>query len=353
MQWEARSVGDIGLDWQVFLFCATVENLPEAYGFIKLYEHGNSLEKRLKPAFWLHFRWSYYRELAETARDFDVVLLRYSPYNFLQALYIWRSKKPVYLVHHTFEVNELEDGRGLRGWILARLEEVFGRLSLTRASGLVGVTKEIADYENRRAGGGKKTFVYPNGVLLADGALEDQRGDVPELLFVASSFVPWHGLDLIIDEFLQLKEDFRLHLVGYIPNELYQRFGSDPRFVCHGVIDADGIKRLANTSWIGLSSFALFRKGMKDACTLKVREYLASGLPVYSGHNDVFPTDFAFYRHGAPSATAILQYARECRNVRKEDVLAAALPYIDKRRLMARLYGEIKKDACSRVQVEL
>lgn len=352
MHWEMLSVADGRLDWSVFLYCAKVSRVSEGYGFIELYTPGSAIERSVKLLYWLRFRWMYYKRLGQLSKDFDAVLLRYSPYDILQALYVLRSVKPVYLVHHTLEVNELEDGRGVRGWVLARLEELIGRLALRRACGLIGVTEEIADYESQRAGGGRKTFVYPNGMMVEVAEVEDQRGDVPELLFVASSFVPWHGLDLIVDEFRRLESSFRLHLVGHIPAGLQERIGDDSRFVCHGVLDAEGIARLTRVCWVGLSSFALFRKGMREACTLKVREYLASGLPVYSGHADVFPADFPFYRRGEANAEAILDYARECRAVHRADVVEAAMPFIDKRRLVARLFGEIETDLRSRVRCE-
>lgn len=346
MHWETLSVAEAHLDWRVFLYCAKVSRVSEGHDFIELYTPGSALERGVKLLYWLRFRWMYYKRLGNLSKDFDVVLLRHSPYDILQALYVSRSVRPVYLVHHTLEVNELEDGRGARGWILARLEGMIGRLALRGSRGLIGVTREIADYENRRAGGGKRTFVYPNGMMVGSEKIEDRRGDVPELLFVASSFVPWHGLDLIVDEFRRLESSFRLHLVGHIPAGLLKRIDDDSRFIRHGVLDAAGIERLTQACWVGLSSFALHRKGMREACTLKVREYLASGLPVYSGHADVFPPDFAFYRHGEATAEAILDYARECRTVRRKDVVAAAMPYIDKRRLVTRLFGELEEDLC-------
>ncbi len=43
--------------------------------------------------------------------------------------------------------------------------------------------------------------VYPNGILYSDGddALVDRRGDRPEIIFVASYFFDWHGLDALFD----------------------------------------------------------------------------------------------------------------------------------------------------------
>ena len=62
-------------------------------------------------------------------------------------------------------------------------------------------------------------FVHPNGILYADDSdmPADRRGDVPELIFVASYFFEWHGLDTLLDSMDESDEDGRLHLVGTLP----------------------------------------------------------------------------------------------------------------------------------------
>ena len=48
----------------------------------------------------------------------------------------------------------------------------------------------------------------------------------------------------------------------------------------------EDLDRLAETCDIGIGSLALFRNQMQEACTLKVREYWARGLPFVLGYDD-------------------------------------------------------------------
>lgn len=342
MGWEQQAAKDLNLDWDVLLFCNDLSSANKECPFAIRYTPKGIFGKQFKFIYWVIFRIKYYQILRNALVKYDLLLLRYSPYDPFQLLFMWGASKPVWLVHHTLEYNEIRSKGGFRGLLLANFERFFGWLSLKNAKGIVAVTHEIANYESARVRGGKNFFVYPNGILLDSLPLEDGRGEVPELLFVAGNFSSWHGLDLIIEEFLHEKHDFLMHLVGGVPRSILDKVNGDSRFVCHGTVDANRIAQLMRTSWIGLSSFALHRIGMKEACTLKVREYLAAGLPVYSGHADVFPSHFKFYRFGKPNSTEIVAYAVKCRDDDKRDVAMAAQPYIDKRSLILKLNQQLK-----------
>ena len=73
---------------------------------------------------------------------------------------------------------------------------------------------------------------------------------------------------------------------------------------------------------------------MKQACTLKVREYLLRGVPVYAGYDDVFPDGFRAYRKGPASISLILSYAREVRQLPRLDVVHEAEKFISKKILL-------------------
>jgi hypothetical protein len=80
---------------------------------------------------------------------------------------------------------------------------------------------------------------------------------------------------------------------------------------------------------------------MREACTIKVREYLRAGLPVYSGHSDVFPPSFPFFKEGPCSVDSIMAFAEKNEGVARADVSEAARPYIEKDRLVEGLYDDI------------
>ena len=83
---------------------------------------------------------------------------------------------------------------------------------------------------------------------------------------------------------------------------------------------------------------------MTEACTLKVREYLAFGLPVFSGHKDVFPASFSYYQHSEEKITmsAIIKFARSHRDINRRETSEAARPYIEKSIILKNTYNAIK-----------
>jgi len=276
--------------------------------------------------------------LRDHRRDYDAVLLRYSLGDPVQW---WASGwfDNVFTVHHTLEVPEARHDGGVRGRLKATIERTLGRKVLERTRGVVGVTEEILRYEIGRIRGTKPGYCYPNGIDLASqGAVSDERTGPPRLLIVASNFVSWHGLDRVLDSLAGTTRPFELHIVGDVGHADLRRISAEQRFVAHGLRDAGYLGRLMAESDIGLSSFALERKGMAEACTLKVREYLAAGLPVFAGHRDSgLPPDFPFYKRGEPQPDAMLDYAMDCRRIERAEVRDAAAHFIDKQVLMSGL----------------
>jgi hypothetical protein len=136
-------------------------------------------------------------------------------------------------------------------------------------------------------------------------------------------------------------QPFLAHIVGRVDGVGLREIANDRRFIAHGPLNRRQISELVESSWIGLSSFALDRNLMMQACTLKVREYLSYGLPVYSGHDDIFREDFVYYKSGICSIDSILQAARQAIAWSRREVALEARPYIDKRALLEKLYGEI------------
>jgi hypothetical protein len=173
--------------------------------------------------------------------------------------------------------------------------------------------------------------------------LPDLRGERPEIVFVASHFAHWHGLEGLLASLCASPTDGVLHLVGIVPEQLLQRAQGDPRVRTYGELDPSAVDEVVARGWVGLSSFGLAEKGMTEACTLKVREYLRAGVPAYAGHRDSgLPADFAYFRYGAPDWDAIVAYARATRGVARDAVSGAARPFIDKAVLLQRLYQSLE-----------
>lgn len=332
MTWEQLAARSLGLPWVSKIFGPDL---------------GNDEIFQRRPANgggYLQVKLDYYRWLLRQMEYYDVLLLRYSPYDPFQLKFLKDLSKPAYLVCHTFEVSEVSIGRGLRPKVKGALERLIGPHAIRQATGVIAVTPEIGAYELERSKTENRGYyVYPNGIHYGDVIIRDSRlDDVPELLFVASEFATWHGLDLLLEQLSRHPDvRFMLHLVGKIPADLLRLATQDSRCVIHGVLNAEEIEDLSAHAWIGLASLAHFRLGMRQACTLKVREYLRSGLPAYANYEEVFDVANPFYKNGPCDLLAIIDFAIASRSVGRGLVSQRSRDSIEKRVLLDRLYHEI------------
>jgi hypothetical protein len=276
-----------------------------------------------------------YGWLRKNAGFFDMSLIRYRSGDIFQFLYHY-SFCNYYTIHHTFEIQEAKTRGKIAGLIESSIEKLLGTKVIEKSTGIIGVTPEIVEYELSRISKRKPSYCHPNGVDLDKYTiLPDHRSGIYKFLFVMSHDAPWQGLDILIEHMLMTTEEFELHIVGNVEQKKYSR---DLRIVFHGSRDSEYVSELVAKCDLGLSSFGLHRKGMTQACPLKVREYLAQGLPVYGGHIDSgLPDSFPYYKIGNPQPSAILEFAATCRKQNRIDVRNSATPYIDKKILMRNL----------------
>jgi hypothetical protein len=275
-----------------------------------------------------------YGWLAQVAAEYDAVFLRHRAGDVFEYLYSSQFGK-YFTVHHTMEVPEARTRKFPLGLLESNLEKYTGPRILDRAQGIIGVTPEIVEYELSRISKPMPSFCHPNGIDVQQYCIvPDEREGVPKLLFVTSYDAPWHGIDLLLKNLTHSKEKYELHLVG----DVTLQTGDDTRIVYHGLRDDRYIEALASKCDVGLSSFALSRKNMTQACPLKTRQYLAMGLPVYSGHMDSgLPLDFPYYKNGGLNMDELFKFTHNARSISREEVRSASCNYIDKRQLMEKL----------------
>jgi len=329
---EARAAAALNLDWKVWLCRGS--------------DLGPRLARWPAPLRYALLRIRFYFGLASLARQGRWIVLRYSagdPFLFLASFFLGGY----FTVHHTLEEMELAASSFPFARLQLRLERLLGRRVVARARGIVCMTPEIARHELNRVPGrpDRTVHIYPNGILYSDqcGAPADTRGHRPELVFVASYFFDWHGLEALLESVATSSEDGLLHLVGTLPEAVQRRTVADPRIRIHGQLSPAQLEPLVARSWLGLSSFGLSSKGMTEACTLKVRDYLRAGLPVYAGHRDsALPADFEYFRHGPAHWNSILAFARDMRSIPRASVAIRARPLIDKRALLERLHRALE-----------
>lgn len=291
------------------------------------------------------------------SRTHDVVMMRhmtFDPFAFVFAPLI-RNRVSV---HHAKEVEELRLIRkGWKGWAASRLEQASGKFAVRRVKMILGVTREIAEYERDTRAPNKKVGVYPNGVDVAQvSVLADKR--VPEEIhaaFICGTFSQWHGLDKLIDavdEYSSSGEDtsFTIHLIGRLSKKQLEEVSANNArvrvFKFHGLLNTDEYRPILDACDIGVASLAMERQNLNEGSTLKVREMLAMGLPVYSGHKDVaLPEGEDFVKiTERPTVSEMIAFATHTKCISRSHVRERSKGRIDKGASMAAVARYFKND---------
>jgi hypothetical protein len=257
-------------------------------------------------------------------------------------LFLIKSKISVALVHHSVEVNEIKTPATLINLIRLLTEMFISNIISKVPSITISVTPEISNYNSlKNVNPNRVHLIYPNGILQTNSEVKDFRSQIPEIIFVASYFSPWHGLDLILDQMKNTSINFKLHLVGNLSSQDFAKANKDDRIIIHGDLTQNKIAELYSTIWMSLSSLALYRNGMNQACPLKTRESLSLGVPVYGSHEEVFPKSFKFYKQGPVELQEIVEQAIAFRKFEREEVIKSSEPFISKSIILQNLYNQL------------
>ena len=229
---------------------------------------------------------------------YDLVFLRY-PCADSSGLPFMR-KYPVVLEFHSAMLAEMNSHldsplplpvRAVKH-IRIDLERRHGPNILQNAHGIIGVTDEICRLELERAGADIPALTAPNGIHVdavpATGFLPFD-GRHLHIAFVGSLLNPWHGLDRFTRGLASYRGQTRitLHLIGNISKrDLGDCANANVETHFHGTLDRGAMTDVLKGMNVAISSLALFRKKLEEACDLKSREYTARGLPFIIGHRD-------------------------------------------------------------------
>lgn len=156
---------------------------------------------------------------------------------------------------------------------------------------------KVVTYSNDSATFGVSAINVMNGIIVDDIDVdfnEDVVGNDGTIRLLAiAQFQPAHGYERIIRSlynYFQLggTRDIVIDFVGYGDvvekyKKMVDEYGLKDRVFFYGMMEQNEIKEIAQTAQIGLSGFASYRQGIDVSSSLKVREYLAYGLPVVSG----------------------------------------------------------------------
>lgn len=311
------------------------------------------LKRISKNKFFIFIRLNYifYKLLLCKNKKYDFILLRYRPGDFILPLSLMLLEGAM-TFHHSLEIEEMKT-RPKTAKLMFEIasEKLFGRYSRRKAFGIVGVTPEIAQKQALRSGClDKPIFVLPNGMGVDRISLEpDKREEYPVFCIVASNFMPWHGLDLILEALSKSHEYWKLHVIGDASAHLRSLAKDSGSIFFHGKLNMHDILKIYSTSDVGLGSFGYFRSGLQQGSTLKVREYLAHGMAVMYGHEDPgLPDKLPFVmKCSFFDASRALDFAMRTKQFSRTMVRDKASPYINKIEIMRRFMGSLKKEIIS------
>lgn len=198
------------------------------------------------------------------------------------------ARVPMVIEVNTNDVYEFQAGSKIRQW----LNLATRQFSYSACVGVIFVTQELSDSSEFEKFD-KPKVVVANGIELSKvDPLPPPRNDSPSLVFLGSSGQRWHGVDKIA-WLAQQRPDWSFHMVGPSISEL----GMEPssNLTMHGYLEHSACRDILARADVAIGTLALHRKGMNEACPLKVREYLAAGLPTIIGYNDTdFPDEVPF-----------------------------------------------------------
>ena len=202
--------------------------------------------------------------------------------------------------HQSFEYHELLEQKKYH---LALSELLFGNLCLHSVYGAVGVTREIAQHEKRRARDLQVTCI-PNGINTANYPLKqfsttDHRICL-KLLFVGG-VANWHGIDRLIGGLARTNyQQIEFHVVGEGSEllklkQMVHKNNLDKNVFFHGFQTGKQLNALFDLCHIAIGSLGIHRKGLTETSELKAREYCARGIPyICSSYDSDFPESFPY-----------------------------------------------------------
>jgi hypothetical protein len=291
---QAKAVADAGItNLEIIVLNPWKEQHGEIIRYLKL--------KQL-PAPLSHFELLFgrYRLISRSVDldRYDTIILRYPLADMTGKQFVARHR--VITEHHTNELAELRARLGsgtplshkIARLFLLLLERRYGGPLLRRCGGHIAVTDEIRDLQLARSGGKPRAVTIGNGIYTKDVPLtgfEPFDGRELHAIFLASSLRPWHGLERIVDSFNSYEGGVKLflHVVGEIAAEELKAPGRDLENVTfHGTLIGRPLNRLMGKMNLALSSLAPYKKNMYQGSTLKIREYIARGIPFVLAYAD-------------------------------------------------------------------
>ena len=284
---------------------------------------GKSIYKKLKS------RLGFYKFIcSEIIKNNEkIVLIRVSSLDILLLPIIYKmnyKNVKVILVYHTIFDNKI-----------LMLSKAYHQICHWYCFGIAAPTQEILNFYKSNLN--LKSYLVPNGVLM-DGKkqidLKIYEGDSLNLVFLASSHQSWHGLENLIKT-LDARKNLlvKLHIIGRLNGE------NKENVIFYGHKEGEELTSLLALMDIGIGSFPPKDFPLQETSSLKHREYLRHGLPVFTGVYDIL-TDInpTYFRVDELKIEKILKFALEVKGANRIEVSNTYSHYIDRKIIIQKFF---------------
>jgi glycosyltransferase involved in cell wall biosynthesis len=290
---QARAAKELGLNMDLIVLNLERDAREDNLRYINIAGEKSGLLNRLERKL---FRYRII-EKAVSLQYYDRLVLRWPGADLSSSSFASRYGLKTVTEHHTDELGEaLARASKLTGKIKYHFEASRMPYFLSKVAGIIAVTDEILKRQIEKSGT-KPSAVISNGIDVEATPFTrfmPFNGKILNILFLSSDLdQPWNGIDRMIKGLASYKGSTRINfyligsggecyseMIGLINNEnvkvIITKEKSGP--------DLDAYFEQCN---IGISSLAVFRKKMTQACSLKTREYIARGMPFIYAYQDV------------------------------------------------------------------
>lgn len=191
-------------------------------------------------------------------------------------LRIPRTSMPLIIEVQSFVSRELRMRSKLQYFFFHLLKKYF----YSKVSGAIYVTKELRDLNEFKLPKSTPKIAIGNAINLKRiESLRNRSESQQALFFVGHPNQSWHGISEII-KFAKSNSDIYFHIVGYEGDSV----GDNVKF--YGTLNSADYREIAAKCIAGVGTLQLSVNKMSEASPLKVREYLALGLPVIIKYQD-------------------------------------------------------------------
>lgn len=270
--------------------------LSPTMNYSKIHVHRTSKLYYILGTYELNYKKAALEQLENDLKDkkFDYIYLRYPCADPYLLGFIIKNRNKVIIEFQSKVLAELQNLNVHRARLV--MERSLLPFILRYSKAIIGVTKEIEHYYKKKSILGRvKSIAVSNGIAVDSIPLRKPPKDINgELnLLCVSSMHEWHAVDRVIKGMALYDNDIlvNLHIVGQgqqlkVLKDLVNKYKLNSNIFYYGTKTKEELDMLFNKCHIAIGSLGLHRIDLKFASTLKVREYMARGIPFILGYKD-------------------------------------------------------------------